>query len=93
MWTVSFITVSALWTEKPGFLDFKGKAKWEAWNGKKGMSQVSAKEAYVTLANKLISTYGLKWTKFGNSDANAQMVIFSKTVENWVAISLKLPSI
>ncbi|KAL7029029.1 hypothetical protein ACKWTF_006069 [Chironomus riparius] len=23
-------------TEKPGMLDFKGKAKWEAWNGRKG---------------------------------------------------------
>ena len=22
-------------TEKPGMLDFKGKAKWEAWNSKK----------------------------------------------------------
>jgi len=24
--------------EKPGFLDPKGKAKWEAWNKLKGMS-------------------------------------------------------
>ena len=26
-------------TAKPGMLDFKGKAKWEAWNGQKGKSQ------------------------------------------------------
>jgi hypothetical protein len=23
-------------TERPGMLDFKGKAKWDAWSGKKG---------------------------------------------------------
>ena len=22
--------------DRPGMLDFKGKAKWDAWNGKKG---------------------------------------------------------
>lgn len=26
--------------DKPGMLDFKGKAKWEAWNGKKGMYDI-----------------------------------------------------
>lgn len=26
-------------TDKPGMLDFKGKAKWEAWNKNKGKSQ------------------------------------------------------
>ncbi|XP_049778889.1 acyl-CoA-binding protein homolog [Schistocerca cancellata] len=34
-------------TEKPGMLDLKGKAKWEAWSGKKGMSQDEAKEKYI----------------------------------------------
>ena len=38
----------------------KEKAKWEAWNGKKDMSKEEAKEAYITLVGKLISTYGLK---------------------------------
>lgn len=27
-------------SDKPGMLDFKGKAKWESWNGKKGMYKV-----------------------------------------------------
>ena len=27
-------------TEKPGFLDFKGKAKWEAWTKNKGVASV-----------------------------------------------------
>ncbi len=25
-------------TARPGFMDFKGKAKWDAWKGKEGMS-------------------------------------------------------
>jgi len=32
-------TVGDCNTEKPGMFDFKGKAKWEAWNGIKGISQ------------------------------------------------------
>ncbi|XP_042904267.1 putative acyl-CoA-binding protein [Parasteatoda tepidariorum] len=43
--------------DKPGALDLKGKAKWEAWTGRKGMAQDAAKEAYVTLANTLITKY------------------------------------
>ena len=34
---------------QPGFLDFKGKAKWTAWNEKKGMSPEDARVAYVEL--------------------------------------------
>lgn len=45
---------------KPGFLDFKGKAKWEAWNGKKGLSSDEAKEKYIEIVNKLIEDIGLK---------------------------------
>uniref|UniRef100_A0A803SPN5 Acyl-CoA-binding protein n=1 Tax=Anolis carolinensis TaxID=28377 RepID=A0A803SPN5_ANOCA len=29
-------TVGDVNTERPGMLDFKGKAKWDAWNGLKG---------------------------------------------------------
>jgi diazepam-binding inhibitor (GABA receptor modulator, acyl-CoA-binding protein) len=32
-------TVGDCNTEKPGFLDFKGKAKWEAWNERKGTTK------------------------------------------------------
>ena len=28
-------------TDRPGMMDFKGKAKWDAWNGKKGTTQVT----------------------------------------------------
>ncbi|XP_069683840.1 acyl-CoA-binding protein-like [Periplaneta americana] len=47
-------------TRPGGLLDFKGKAKWDAWNGKKGMTQDDAKEAYIAKAQLLIETYGTK---------------------------------
>ena len=31
-------TVGDVNTSRPGMLDFKGKAKWDAWESKKGMS-------------------------------------------------------
>ena len=34
-------------TERPGMFDLKGKAKWDAWEAKKGMSSDDAKAAYV----------------------------------------------
>jgi diazepam-binding inhibitor (GABA receptor modulating acyl-CoA-binding protein) len=40
-------------------MDFKGKAKWEAWNGKKGTGKDAAKEAYVTAVQGLVTKYGL----------------------------------
>ncbi|KAL6956959.1 hypothetical protein U1Q18_051039 [Sarracenia purpurea var. burkii] len=53
-------TVGDVNTERPGVFDLKGKAKWDAWNGKKGTSTDSAKEAYIAYAEKLIATYGKK---------------------------------
>ncbi|RLU18332.1 hypothetical protein DMN91_008689 [Ooceraea biroi] len=47
-------------TERPGMLDFKGKAKWDAWNGKKGMAQDTAKEQYIAKAEALIASIGKK---------------------------------
>ncbi|XP_070767562.1 acyl-CoA-binding domain-containing protein 7 [Enoplosus armatus] len=46
-------------TDRPGMLDLKGKAKWDAWNSRKGMSQDDAMSAYITLAKEVISKYGL----------------------------------
>ncbi|XP_028326109.1 acyl-CoA-binding domain-containing protein 7 [Gouania willdenowi] len=46
-------------TEKPGVLDPKGKAKWEAWDSRKGMSMDCAMTDYITLANEVISKYGM----------------------------------
>ncbi|XGW22723.1 hypothetical protein V3C99_005162 [Haemonchus contortus] len=52
-------TVGDVNTDKPGMLDLKGKAKWSAWEGKKGMSKEDAKKAYVELVEKLIAAIGL----------------------------------
>ena len=35
-------------------LDLKGKAKWDAWNGAKGKSQVDAKREYVQTVLKYL---------------------------------------
>ncbi|KAL7749846.1 hypothetical protein RI367_004722 [Sorochytrium milnesiophthora] len=40
-------TVGDCNTSRPGMLDLKGKAKWDAWNAKKGMSQTEAQQKYI----------------------------------------------
>ncbi|XP_072515185.1 acyl-CoA-binding domain-containing protein 7 [Salminus brasiliensis] len=44
--------------DKPGMTDLKGKAKWEAWNSRKGMSKDDAMTAYIALAKENINKYG-----------------------------------
>ena len=39
--------------DKPGFFDFVGTAKYEAWAKLKGTSQDEAKQKYVDLVKKL----------------------------------------
>ena len=46
-------TVGDVNTSRPGMLDFKGKAKWDAWEAKKGMSSDDAKAAYVDLVKEV----------------------------------------
>ena len=52
-------TVGDINTTRPGMLDLKGKAKWDAWNSKKGMSQDEAKQKYIEVANQLKEKHGL----------------------------------
>ena len=40
-------TVGMVNTARPGMFDPKGKAKWDAWKSKEGISQDDAKSAYV----------------------------------------------
>merc|ERR1712241_255947 len=47
-------------TSRPGMMDFKGKAKWDAWNGKKGVGQDEAKQKYIELANQLKDKHGVQ---------------------------------
>ena len=45
-------------TQQPGFLDFKGAKKWEAWNNLKGKTSNEAKQVYINLAMELFKKYG-----------------------------------
>jgi acyl-CoA-binding protein len=38
---------------RPGMMDFKGRAKWDAWAMKKGTSKDAAMDAYVALVDRL----------------------------------------
>ena len=43
---------------RPGMLDFKGRAKYDAWATKKGTARDAAQRSYVELVGKLASKYG-----------------------------------
>ena len=47
-------TVGDVNIERPGMLDPKGKAKWDAWDGRKGMSKEDAEKAYVELIGEIL---------------------------------------
>lgn len=53
-------TVGDCNTSRPGMLDFKGKAKWDAWDRMKGMDQDTAKTTYIQKVEALVSTIGKK---------------------------------
>ncbi len=40
--------------KRPGMLDVKGRAKYDAWAKRKGTSKDAAMEAYVALVDKLV---------------------------------------
>lgn len=42
-------------TQRPGMLDLKGKAKWDSWNAKKGVSQEDAQKQYIELVKDLLA--------------------------------------
>ncbi|KAH7291996.1 hypothetical protein KP509_29G046000 [Ceratopteris richardii] len=46
-------TVGDCNTSRPGFLDLKGKAKWDAWNALKGKSKEEAMQDYITKVTQL----------------------------------------
>lgn len=39
--------------DRPGFTDMVGRAKWDAWNALKGISQADAMQQYVDLIAEL----------------------------------------
>jgi acyl-CoA-binding protein len=40
---------------RPGMLDIRGRAKYDAWAKKKGTAQDAARTAYVTLVSRLLA--------------------------------------
>jgi len=44
--------------KRPGMLDFKGRAKYDAWATRKGMSQDQAMDAYVEVVERLLREHG-----------------------------------
>ena len=48
-------TVGDCDTTRPGMFDLKGKAKWDAWDGKKGMSKEDAMQAYADHVDKVLA--------------------------------------
>ncbi len=47
-------TVGDVSGARPGMLDVRGRAKYDAWAGKKGMTAADARAAYVALVAKLV---------------------------------------
>ncbi|KAK6483001.1 acyl-CoA-binding protein-like [Huso huso] len=52
-------TVGDVNTARPGMLDFKGKAKWDAWDARKGMGKEDAMKAYIAKVEELKGKYGI----------------------------------
>jgi diazepam-binding inhibitor (GABA receptor modulating acyl-CoA-binding protein) len=54
-------TVGDINTERPGTfsMDFAGKAKWDAWNGRKGLSTQDAETQYIATVQRLVDEHGL----------------------------------
>ncbi|XP_037349033.1 acyl-CoA-binding protein-like [Talpa occidentalis] len=58
-------TVGKVNTERPGMMDFKGKARWDGWNGLKGTSQDNALKAYITKVEEQKKKYGILGIRLG----------------------------
>ena len=42
---------------RPGMLDFKGRAKYDAWAGRRGLDRDKAMQSYVDLVERLAKKY------------------------------------
>jgi acyl-CoA-binding protein len=41
--------------KRPGLLDPRGRAKWDAWAARKGLARDAAMQAYVELVDRLLA--------------------------------------
>jgi acyl-CoA-binding protein len=46
-------TVGDVEGKRPGMLDLKGRAKYDAWSGRKGVGKDAAMQEYVALVDRL----------------------------------------
>jgi diazepam-binding inhibitor (GABA receptor modulating acyl-CoA-binding protein) len=46
---------------QPWAVQVEARAKWDAWNSRKGMSSEEAKKAYVDLLTKVTADQGADW--------------------------------
>jgi acyl-CoA-binding protein len=46
---------------RPGMMDLKGRFKYDAWAGKKGLAAADAQAAYIALVRKLLARDGKAW--------------------------------
>jgi len=53
------VTVGDVNTARPGIFDPKGKAKWDAWESRKGQTADDCEKEYIDFANSLIEKYGM----------------------------------
>jgi len=53
-------TVGDINTDRPGMFDFTGKAKWDAWSSRKGLSKEDAEKQYIAVVKRIVDTYGLQ---------------------------------
>lgn len=44
--------------DRPGMLDFKGRAKYDAWVSRRGTSKEDAMTAYGAVVERLVAKYG-----------------------------------
>ena len=45
--------------KRPGMLNVKGRAKYDAWKSRKGMTGEAAMDSYVALADRLLEEHGI----------------------------------
>lgn len=50
-------TIGNVNTDRPGMLDFTGKAKWDAWKSREGMSKDDAEKQYIEVVKRLTEQY------------------------------------
>jgi diazepam-binding inhibitor (GABA receptor modulating acyl-CoA-binding protein) len=51
-------TVGDVSGKRPGMLDFKGRAKYDAWASRRGMSKDAAMDAYAGVVQRLLGEHG-----------------------------------